>query len=192
MKAVQIALIGLLVVLAAGFFLYVDNREYNALVNGQELPIHKVPEEPPASISKASQKVKGTGIELSELYYRPYERESEEPTEEPSTGDLYFGIWYGKGNELTSDRETDWRREKGVVSFLVKAVDESGTTFNGKTTGKVDGTFSVFQFVKIEGYNFDEEGREAAGDLELFFYPVSKSGEPVEEALFETKVPLTW
>lgn len=199
MKAIHIALIGLIVVLAAVFFLFVDNREYNALVNDQKYPVEEELDRHPASISPDSVKVEGTGIEISELYYQldqlPEEEADtdQEASEEPREGDLYLGFWYEKGNEILSNSEAGWKREEGAVQFLVKAVDEEGTTYNGETTGKIEGTFGAFQFVKIEDFirpDIEELDVEEERELDLFFYPISKSGEPNEKALFEASVPL--
>lgn len=185
MKATRMALIGLIVVLSVVIFLYVDNKEYNRLVNDQKYPLVEQLENRPVSISPDSQKIEGTGLELSELYYSY-----------PEEG-LYFGFWYRNGNNLLNNEDKNWKREDGAVQFLVKVVDEEGTTYNGTTTGKAEGTFSTFQYLQVDDFTLPEEDEEEEvseeqeqRELDLSFYPIMEDGEPNEEALFELSVPL--
>ncbi|MCA0969730.1 hypothetical protein LCM20_03865 [Halobacillus litoralis] len=201
MKAIRIAFLGLIVVLAIVVFLFIDNRVYNQLVNDQRFPVEEELERRPGSITPDSQPVASTGIELSELYFWRYEVPAEEADEDleedqiqlADEGNLYLGFWYPKGNDLLASGKDEWQTEEGAVQFLVKAVDEEGTTYNGTTTGKVDGTFNAFQYVKIEDFSLievEEEEEPVERDLVLSFYPISESGDPVEEPLFEQSVTL--
>lgn len=164
MKRVRIAIIGFILVLTVVFFFYVENKTINQLKNGQLYPMVEEPKNHPLPLTISSAKVPDTGLNITKLYTLQDQQS------------LYFGMWYGQEDSFLNGDDDRWKREDGVVQFLVKVVDSNGSTYNGKTVGKQEGTFSTFQYVQFDDYKLDEDSEE----LEVYFYPL-KEGENGEE-----------
>ncbi|RWZ55275.1 hypothetical protein EQV77_11560 [Halobacillus fulvus] len=175
MKTIRRAVVALMIVLFVAVFLYIDNKEFNQLASGAQPPLDTVVEGLVISDGPVELDM---GIHVSELYYAK-EQEA-----------LYLGMWYEDRNQHLKDEK--WYKEKGAVSFLVKAVDSNGTTFTGRTEEREEGTFSTFQFVKIEDFHLidQEEYRKGPNSLTFSFYPMLDKEEPRKQALFHVDIPL--
>lgn len=183
MKGTRIALMSLLIVLVMVIFFYLDNRTFNQLVHDRRAPTEETMGEL-QSLSTKNVERDYKSIHISNLYYSGEKKK------------LYFGIWYRKGIDLLNDRNSKWKEEDGTVQFLVKVVNDQGTTFTGKTAGNTEATFSIFQYVTIEDFKplgaeeINENGGE--GSLTFYFYPIlKKSNNPRAQALFEATVTLS-
>ncbi|QAS51756.1 hypothetical protein [Halobacillus litoralis] len=177
MKKIRLAIFSLIALIIIVCFFYLDNRELNRLTNDQIYPMVEEPNQHPQPLTEGKLEIGDEGVHLTKLYSR-----------NTSKG-LYFGMWYGKGNNLMNNEEKKWKRKKGQIEFLVKAVDSNGTTYDGRTVGLVAGTFSVFQYVQFDGFHYDQDLEE----LTLFFYPMIAEGDeatPNAQAWLETTIPV--
>lgn len=175
MKKVRVAIFGLIAVLIAAVFFYVDNKEVNALKNNQTYPMVQDPRQHPEPITVSSQEIGDTKVYLTKLYSRNDAR------------GLYLGMWYGERNTVMKNKEENWLRDEGHIEFLVKAVDSNGTTYNGHTIGTKEGTFTTFRYIQFDDFQYDKE----LDELDLAFYPImddGKEGVPYEHPWLETTV----
>lgn len=178
MRWTRIAIIGFVAVLAAVFFFYLDNRTFNRLTDNHQYPMLEEPKSHPVSLTESSTKIPESGIHMTKLYTMQNNK------------NLFLGIWYRDGNNLMNAEGEEWKRTDGEVQLLVKAVDENGTTFNGETKKAVRGTFSTFQYIHFNTFNYSEESKK----LDLYFYPVTTDGEkeqPADHPWFEVSVPVS-
>lgn len=172
LKNIRVAVGCLCVVVMASIFFYLDNRELNALKSDQAYPMIEEPTQHPQSLTEASHKIADTPIYLTKIY-----------SLNDSKG-LYFGMWYRNGNNMMDNAEKNWQKESGEIDFLVKAVDSNGTTYDGRTNGTVDGTFSTLRFIQFDDFHYDGELEK----IELAFYPIISAdgkGIPYEKPWLE-------
>ncbi|WP_226576604.1 hypothetical protein [Halobacillus litoralis] len=161
MKKVRLSIVGLIAVLLVAIFFYLDNRELNALINDRSYPMVEDPTQHPQPLTDKPRQIHDMDVHLTKLYSRN------------DAKGLYFGMWYNKRNPIMNNEEKDWRREMGEVEFLVKAVDSNGTTYNGKTNGSVQGTFTTFRYIQFDDFKYDDLDLE---ELHLSFYPIFNEG----------------
>lgn len=173
MKKVHIAIVGLIAVLIAVVFFYMDNRQVNALKNHQTYPLIEEPKQHPQALTASSQPIEDSGVHLTKLYSKN------------NANGLFFGMWYGDRNKTMKNKDGNWKREEGHIEFLVKAVDSNGTTYNGRTNGTVEGTFTTFRYIQFDDFHYGED----LESIELSFYPIVDGEEsPHEHAWLETTV----
>ncbi|CDQ21165.1 hypothetical protein SAMN05192559_10652 [Halobacillus karajensis] len=173
----RLAVFSLAVVLIAAVFLYLDNREINALKGDKAYPMIEEPTQHPQPITASSFEMNDSSIHLTKLYSKS------------NAKGLYLGMWYGVGNNKMNNREKEWKREEGQIEFLVKAVDSNGSTYNGHTIGTSEGTFTTFRYVQFDEFRY----KQGMDKIDLYFYPIldeGKGGTPYEHAWFETTVEL--
>lgn len=173
MKKVRIAIVGLIAVVIAAVFFYMDNRQVNALKNHQTYPMIEEPKQHPQALTDTSQSIADSSVHLTKLYSRN------------NAKGLFFGMYYGDRNKTMKNKERKWKREDGHIEFLVKAVDSNGTTYNGRTKGTIEGTFTTFRYIQFDDFRYDED----LDSIELSFYPMVDEEElPHEHAWLETTV----
>ncbi|KHE67095.1 hypothetical protein, partial [Halobacillus sp. BBL2006] len=160
------------------FFFYLDNRTFNQLTDDQTYPMVDEPKNHPVSLTESSLTIPDSGVHMTKLYTLQ------------NNENLFMGIWYRNRNKWMNQNEEKWKRNDGDMQLLVKAVDENGTTFNGKTKEAVHGTFSTFQYIHFNSFNYSEESKK----LEFYFYPIVSKGkeeEPAARPVFHVSVPVS-